>query len=277
MTLILSCATQEYVVQVSDRRLVTLPDGQLRDDDTNKAVVFCGRMVFAYTGLAKLENNEGTDVWLTKVLSDPSCRSLSDAVNTIRTRATETFQEIPLSAERKRHTFVGIGWTRNSLEEPFRPIICAISNYEDEQGNISSRARDEFTNRIFILQESDTFDFLSTRQQLPANFKTELVRNVRRCVKRQCGPQPITRLLAVGIRKVAVDNKNVGDNLLAVSFPKSAIGSPDFLMVSGSPLIDVPSFLYIPAHQTDGIEYGPNVACKGWGMTEFRITPAGRR
>ncbi|MCH7922708.1 MAG: hypothetical protein IH975_06720, partial [Nitrospinae bacterium] len=180
-------------------------------------------------------------------------------------------------AEMKRHTFVGIGWTRNSLEEPFRPIICAISNYEDLQGNISSRARDEFTNSIFILQESDTFAFLSTGQQLPAHLATDLARNVRRCVKRQCGPQPITRLLAIGIRRVAVDNIKVGDNLLAVSFPKSAVGSPVFLMVSGPPLRDMPSFLYIPAHQTDGIEYGPNVACRGWGTTGFRITPAGRR
>jgi len=42
VTLILSCATQEYVVQVSDRRLTR--GEEIADDDANKAVLFCGRM-----------------------------------------------------------------------------------------------------------------------------------------------------------------------------------------------------------------------------------------
>jgi hypothetical protein len=51
MTLILTCLTHEHIVQVADRRL-TMPDGTLYDDDTNKAVFYCGRVAVAYTGLA---------------------------------------------------------------------------------------------------------------------------------------------------------------------------------------------------------------------------------
>jgi hypothetical protein len=41
MTIILTGLVGDHIVQVSDRRL-TWPEGKLYDDDTNKAVFFCG-------------------------------------------------------------------------------------------------------------------------------------------------------------------------------------------------------------------------------------------
>ena len=73
MTLILSCIAKDYIVQVSDRRLslVTRVGGRLNvkpiEDKSNKAVVFCGALSFAYTGLANLQGKK-TDVWLLDVL-----------------------------------------------------------------------------------------------------------------------------------------------------------------------------------------------------------------
>ncbi len=57
VTLVLSCITRQYVIQVSDRRLTDLDTGEpIVDPDNNavgfcKAVDFCGQMAFSYTGL----------------------------------------------------------------------------------------------------------------------------------------------------------------------------------------------------------------------------------
>jgi len=67
MTLILTCLTQDYILQVADRR-VTLADGTLKDDDTNKAVFYCGgyaaaNFAVAYTGPDEMEG-ESTAEWI---------------------------------------------------------------------------------------------------------------------------------------------------------------------------------------------------------------------
>ena len=93
VTLILTLVDKNTIVQVSDRR-VTKPDGEIHDDNANKAV--CIGMSYAhfavsYTGLAyigraKIENR--TDYWLLEHLGSISrngiptvekiCRSLGE-------------------------------------------------------------------------------------------------------------------------------------------------------------------------------------------------------
>jgi hypothetical protein len=93
VTLILTLVDKNTIVQVSDRR-VTKPDGEVHDDNANKAV--CIGMSYAhfavsYTGLAyigraKIENR--TDYWLLEHLGSISrngiptvekiCRSLGE-------------------------------------------------------------------------------------------------------------------------------------------------------------------------------------------------------
>jgi hypothetical protein len=71
MTLILSLATPEFVVQISDRRL-TYRDGKgfirVADDDANKLTVFRGQMAFGFTGLAHI-GSQRTDTWLARALA----------------------------------------------------------------------------------------------------------------------------------------------------------------------------------------------------------------
>ena len=52
MTLVLTALTQHEVIQVSDRRFTYLSGGSVvrRDDEKNKAVLFCGRLMFGFTG-----------------------------------------------------------------------------------------------------------------------------------------------------------------------------------------------------------------------------------
>src|SRR2546428_469142 len=44
--------THDYVIQVSDRRLTDPHTGKRIDEPPNKAILFCGHVIFGYTGLA---------------------------------------------------------------------------------------------------------------------------------------------------------------------------------------------------------------------------------
>ena len=71
MTLILSFATANKVIQVSDRRL-TKPDGSLYDDEANKVIcVGCSDSYFAigYSGLGTISTGKRTDEWLVDYLA----------------------------------------------------------------------------------------------------------------------------------------------------------------------------------------------------------------
>lgn len=271
MTLILSCTTQDYVVQVSDRRLVSL-DGKLYDDETNKVVVFCGRMAFSYTGLAQLEGKE-TDLWVTQGLIDSSCKSVSDAVYTIRDKATAAFKNIRLSPKLRRHAFVGAGWTKTAQEEPFRPTICVISNFHDEKFKYLHEARDEFTARFIVPGEENELLYIPTGQPLPSHYENKFIRNIYKCVKRRTGPSPITRILASGVRELASINDRVGKSLLSITIPKSAMGSRSIVGGLGPPSKEASSFLYIPAGQSDGMQYGPNSYCQGIACSGIEFGP----
>ena len=274
MTLIINCATHEYAVQVSDRRLTK--GGKVVEDDANKIVLFCGRMAFSYTGLAEI-GKEKTDIWLTKILADPKCQSLSDAVRTIKARATESFQHVPWSKTQKRHAFVGIGWTNVAGKKIFQPIVCRISNFHDTKGTCLNEAQDQFAASIYILGEKDPFTLMSVGQFLPIGEPTELRRLIRRGLAKRVGPQAITRFLVDVVRKAATANTAVGENLLAVSLPRSpverAAASGDVAVLATVPNTAAMSFLYVQAGRTDGIQYGPNVVCGGAALTEVKCGP----
>ena len=158
MTLILSCATREYVVQVSDRRLM-LPNGDLYDDNTNKMVFFNQIMSFGYTGLAQLSTRRSeeakTDWWLTNALSMASpSSSLSDTILYLRDQATVTFRRITFSKANKHLSIVGIGWGSLSPQPSLVPIVCVVTNCQDEHGKWFAEACDEFRLYAYALAES---------------------------------------------------------------------------------------------------------------------------
>lgn len=289
--------THNHAIQVSDRRLVDLSTGTPVpvEDDQNKAVLFGSIMTFGYTGLAKIENKK-TDIWLTEVLSDPAHRSLKDAIEAVRDRATCYFRSIrrPRGWQQsrfqiaKRHAFVGAGWIKQSAGATLSPTVILISNYQagNKHGHLLAEANNEF--EIWLspeLKKSDKCFFLLTGQQ-PVSaedkmYVRELNRNLKRCASKDVSPKTILSLLSVIIRRFAARYKTVGNNLMAVSLPKAtaergnlSLGEKQAtLIVSSLPVNGAPTFLYIPAEQNKGIEYGPNVAFPGGNrLTDYRIT-----
>ena len=109
MTLVLSCITPDYAIQVSDRRLtwVNGPNaGQVADDNRNKAVVVCNKLTFAYNGLAEI-GAARTDEWLLDVVGRVP---LEQVLSTVGPEATAAFLGIRASSSVKRHAFVVVGW-----------------------------------------------------------------------------------------------------------------------------------------------------------------------
>jgi hypothetical protein len=95
MTLILTALNSDYVVQLSDRRLMR--GTRVDDEESNKALLVHlvdGRLVIGYTGLAKAGNFETTD-FLTDVILE-ACRpdfSVANTVNRLSGIAAEKWRD----------------------------------------------------------------------------------------------------------------------------------------------------------------------------------------
>ncbi|MBM3167011.1 MAG: hypothetical protein FJZ94_06165 [Chloroflexi bacterium] len=294
MTIILTCLTWQYIVQVSDRRLTK--NGKLYEDNANKAIDFCGQMAFAYSGLAELEGMR-TDLWLANVLSSPSARALPEALTAIRDRASECFRHLPYpySPQQKIQSFVGVGWASlaeeassqpiSTQQKDFQPILIEITNYRNEQGDLLSHARDEFTIHSSTIKESHSVALFVAGQSLYKSEGDKLKRKLTQAIDKQAGPWSMIRLMAQTIHEVSRRNSAVGKNLMAVSIPKSAIehnhniinihGQKAYVVFSMVPQKDVRTFWYMPDGKNDGVEYGPILVCGGNVLTDYQYMRQG--
>ena len=276
MTLILSCATQKYAIQVADRRLTIIGgkgNGHVVDDNANKSLLFCGRMAFGYTGLAHIIS-EKTDKWLTRILSESKCESLSDACNCIRDSATEYLKRLSISKILKRQAFVGVGWTKSSTDEHFKPVVCQISNAIDSSGNWINEANDKFELKYSILEETVKFGLLSAGHEFKGAHRNIVMRYLHECIENDENPYDIMKILADAIRTVSTYDSTVGEALLAVSIPKVRAGEKAVFAIASTPNKDSLTFLYIiPVGDNKGIQYGPNFVCAGSAMTDFQGGP----
>lgn len=273
MTLVLSCLTHQFVVQVSDCRVSRIRNDQLEivDDHRNKGTLYCSEMAFAYSGLAEL-GQEYTDVWMMNVLA--LAESLNDTAHLLRRKATEEFRRIRRPSAFKRHAFVGVGWGKPSEDSPIIPVRVTISNALDKNDNWLPEAKDEFEINAFPLEEKTAFALC---RPIGARVRKtqfdELRRNISLCVKHEVGSLQHVRLLAEAIRRVAIYNRGVGRNLIAMILPKSAAFKPEIFFFtpihpSGALVIDNPMFFRI-SDDTDKLEwYAPNFVCEG-SMAQF--------
>jgi hypothetical protein len=223
MTLILSAVAGEYAIQVSDRRLTDF-NGRLYDDEANKAVLFCGRMAFSYTGLGFM-GRKRMDDWLTQALVNARTESLSDAVYSLAQQATVKFKKIGLNREQKRHAFVSVGWARLRNENFLSPILCSVSNAHTANGEWMTEAEDEFTVHYSVGPGQSAFSVLSSGQTFPVGELSKLRRKIRRCLEHNTGPEPVVKYLVQDIHRVAARNRTVGRSMMVVSLPKQTASS----------------------------------------------------
>jgi hypothetical protein len=132
MTLIVTLVDRNRIVQVSDRRL-SKPNGELHDDNANKAVIVgMERINFAasYTGLAYIgreREEDQTDRWLADNLGsitrdgETGVERIADA---LATRATRTISRLRGERWMKGLKIVLAGYDREN--RPFRATVSNI-------------------------------------------------------------------------------------------------------------------------------------------------------
>ncbi|MDO9533632.1 MAG: tetratricopeptide repeat protein [Deltaproteobacteria bacterium] len=292
MTLIISCLTEDYAIQVSDRRL-TYPNGKIADDNANKVVDWGGWVAFGYTGLAEILSKP-TDQWLSEALliNTPlhGGISLDEAIESARVKATRDFKRIP--GQDKRFTTVGVGWAQmldTNESKPqlidfnrIKPTMYWISNCLDDEGNTMAKPYEEFkANSIIFNIPPHNFVVKAIGQPISHNISVQLYRNIARCVKqRGIGPEPITRFLIETIRDVAEENITVGRNVMVACIPKESLrrniipmsdGSRGFYVSSSKPQKFDRTFLYVPDGQDEGNEEGTNFVLGGSWLRGFRV------
>ena len=272
MTLILTCLTQEHILQVADRRL-TRPDGTLYDDDTNKAVFYCGRVAVAYTGLAFMEGKP-TAEWIGLCMKDE--KTIQSAMNRVA-KCAERYLE-SCNIPDKRLAIVATGWATFRGAQPIRPYICMASNFfQADSFGWKSTADKQMVVKTGFLDEKKQSQMFSIGQNLYRKERIQISRLVNRAVEHGA-KKALVRILGGVIQAVARRNderaKRVGKGMIIQLLSKKALLEQNRSIVTPL-LMDRHSFLYVsPEGKTDSFQ-GPVIACEGTLITgiKFGKTP----
>ena len=286
MTLVLNVLTPNFVVQVSDRRLVWLRDESVEkyDDEKNKAVLWCGRLAFAYTGLAELGRERRTDLWLANTLSkieqclreEAESREDKDQFHLLKSLAEEATAYFAgprisrwYSSYQRRHAFVAVGWAKFSGAPDFSPYLALISNYHDDDWNELPEAEDAFLGGFRRLRDDGGFVLPIGHPISPAELDA-LVGELR-----AIDDDPLAVVITLGekIREVASNTDTVGRGLMANVLPRNALKTEgEFMAVFGAPSDGLQTFLYVPKDDDPpGEMYGPTVVCGGTVITGLAV------
>lgn len=220
MTLVFSLLTSKYVIQVSDRRITDKQTKALMDEEENKAVVFCGKVAFAYAGKAEIDS-KATEIWLAEHLKE--CNSPATAFETIVKKANISFKRIP---GEWRHIFTAAGWGRRELVEPLAPFVVKIRNYDD--GTVTDFGRLEFE----WIPPGRQLHLTSVGQQVSDKRMVEMELLLGKAVDRDVSAIALAEFLVRSIREISISKATVGPNVMVVIIPRAAAerGSSDLVV-----------------------------------------------
>jgi hypothetical protein len=286
MTLVLSLITSSWAIQVSDRKLVRLDaQGKVtwKNEERNKAVLWCNRLAFGYTGIAEFgPRREPTDEWLSRELAEWSARTDRPAqkqdalVATVIDRATERinkpfFRTIP--PRHRRHAFVGIGWARFDRQHEMTPYVVQIHNFPANPKDPAAPARPEFGYALTRLPARPNPVAANWIGQDLGLEEREMLEGLKRGnpSSKAYGDRAAGVMIDI-VRSVASSNNLVGRGLMIIVMPKWAIhpGEESTVLLSSGPTAENLTFLHLPHDEDDPIRRGPLHVCEGRQMGNFQ-------
>lgn len=248
MTLILTCVTPYYAIQVSDRRLTFL-DGRIREHPENKTLFYNGFATFAYSGLATI-GRVPTDEWLMDRLGDSG--SFGAALGALTDAATRALRNLNVAGATpqqrrvwRRLAVVGAGFVglrhpevqgRRAVPDHIHPFLSVVSNFFSLSGKWQHESDVRFTCSFQYLPDNEEMLLFAAGKPLSQLQEKELKRSLRRCLSRSKSPWPAVRLLARQVRAVwCADKKGVvGPNIMCMVLPRPT--NPNQVSVRGSPI-----------------------------------------
>ncbi|WP_149038193.1 hypothetical protein [Kitasatospora sp. MBT63] len=304
MTLLLTCITNRFAVQASDRRL-TLLDGSIHEEVANKATLFGNSAAFAFTGLARCSHVERTDELLMRCMAQE--KPLPALLDTLAKTAASSIRNLQLACrptERRsarRTSFVGGGFAgmrnpqaqgRLPSSDHLHPYLAVISNAQDLSEEWREEADQNFSVHLKFLPPDSLFMLHAAGQQLTGNERNQLERSIRRILEKTEGPEPIARVLARTIQAVSNRNARVGPNVMCAFAHRSRVFDNSIQLAGGlipivtemqyeaeyfkrAPNGDPARWIYSPASPSAAIHYGPNYANSGIQIKGIRFGPPG--
>jgi hypothetical protein len=264
MTIVLDCFARNAAFQISDRRL-TDPDrpGKIVDDETNKAVLVNGRVIFSYTGLATIEGQR-TDEWLAHAIADGPTDDMAAVAQRVSDKATTAFRRLRLVPRYKRHAFRGTGWFRLKNESWLSPGLITIHNaFDHETGGWLNDPLPEFRVASYFPSKLPGGCFIRnvgvTRSE---QERGAIVRLVRKCAKhRNATTRTVLDALVMAVQWLSKHRRyeTIGPGLMAVCLPQSSAEKADktFTFLAGKPNDSTPTFFYVSAKGATRIMFGP--------------------
>lgn len=259
MTLILSCITDEFVVQVSDRCLSDLRTGKPVEQEANKAVFLSNRVVFGFTGLAEIEDKPA-DIWLRDILVPHE--SVGHGVQLVVDEATRAFAGMRMPRASKRQAFVGVGWARfEETGDRLLPFGVIISNAFADAGWLPE-AQPEFVGDVRFLP-SPGGSVWTDVGGLPVRRKAGLNRMVRCVVDRRLTAAAMADLFIRKIRTMADLDRRIGRGLMVSSIPRAVTETHDLLALSSLPTKSELTFAHMRHDDRVDVLEGPHVVRPG--------------
>jgi hypothetical protein len=306
LTLLLTCVTQRFTVQASDRRLTRL-DGTLAEERANKATILAYYGSFAYTGLAASSRTEGTDEMLMRALAKEH-KNADEAMRNLASEASRTIGRLRLQGLRpqkervaRRTSFVGCGFVglrdpasagRSQVTDNLHPFLTVVSNAQSLSRGWRPEASPQFGVHGAFLSEEQPFLLHEAGQPVPTALRTQTMRMIAACLRRGVHAEAVARLLARAIREVARTNRAVGPNVMCTFVHREQVKASTKQVISGGPIPIVPEvmaefsyfkrlrdaspprFIYSPGDPGELVHYGPNYAESGLQMKGLIFGPS---
>lgn len=199
MTFVLALANDDYVVQVSDRRLSV--NGLLKDDESNKAgFLVCNdaRLVFAFSGIAEYGQFK-TRRWILETLSEVAAPDhiAREILERFTAKATDFFRTSQLLRgvfqDHKRLSIMFTGFNNDG-----RILNCIVTNFQDPESGVD------------LPSAVDTFSLYPKISKYPSGSKVSFVQRIGAWQAMTAGDERVLReFLLDGKPREAVMNKAV--------------------------------------------------------------------
>ena len=225
MTLNITMVMPNYIIQVSDRRMVSVPSGKVYNDEANKGIVVKaddGIFSVIFAGIGTV-GKQRVDLWLADQMLHEGIPELpvSHAGDIIASHATDWFNTFPVNIDQrtKRHTFTLAGW-ENSITGVM-PVVWRVTNSVTHNDVSLELANDSFDAWKIPMHPSSAGVFVSG---LCGAITRQSRQNIQAALRAHATPIRIEQVL-VGIVQAAASNPQwawgVNDNILSIIMDKS--------------------------------------------------------